>query len=599
MLLCAGAWAQVREPPGPVIQPPAAPGEPPAAAASAPERAMAAYRWIDESLRAWADPDGDPPEVGAISGAAVAFRLGDSALWRGTAMGGGADSITRAFEHARARARLPVPRDALYEQGVHEAAARIRLSLELAGPLEEVWPESFKELALSGQPGLDGVAVGLAERTEAVFPEAMLSLGMDSAAAARSLVSRLTDDPASALGTLAQIRDRLGVRFYRFRTIHLAQATPGDPPIFLHRGSQVVPIGAISTPMLRQLASGIVEHLDRRRWPGPEPLGLMGTLDAATGRFDPPIAPPFEQALTSFALERASRCASLDQDVRRRALNAAREILRDLGDVSGDEREPWGDPVVAALCWIALQEMGIDAQSPAAGMLKDRCAHRLAQPDAGAVPIASGRRALVAWALLRLGQRERAEAMILDIHLGSDAGRLVAQMPWLGWADMDRTRAGRPIAGAAALEQMRQDLWAHQITAADVGTDGRDLIGGIVFTAGPRPLPDWRAARPLCFVATMLGEPSLTDPGRSSRPITDLMRSIRFLRQLAGDEASGSLFADPRRARWGIRDAPWSAKMSPHASAMTLLTLTEALNSLDRITAQTARGRAPGGPKNK
>ncbi len=95
-------------------------------------------------------------------------------------------------------------------------------------------------------------------------------------------------------------------------------------------------------------------------------------------------------------------------------------------------------------------------------------------------------------------------------------------------------------------------------------------------------MPTWQSARPLAFVATMLGDPRLTDSGEVVKEQARLLPSLRFLKQLDADGAAGQMFLTPDRARGGIRAAVWDQRQPADATSLTLLTVCEALRALDR-----------------
>jgi hypothetical protein len=164
-------------------------------------------------------------------------------------------------------------------------------------------------------------------------------------------------------------------------------------------------------------------------------------------------------------------------------------------------------------------------------------------------------------------------------------------MPWLGWADVALHRSGE-LPAAVALREMRSQLWAHQLKAQDLSADDPDLAGGIVFTTNRQPLPTWQAARPLAFVATMLGDPRLTEEQEVAGETVRLLEALRYLRQLTASEAEAHLYKDPARAIGGVRASVFDQRMPPEATAMTLMTVCETIKSLEAIKARRAGGES-------
>jgi len=109
-----------------------------------------------------------------------------------------------------------------------------------------------------------------------------------------------------------------------------------------------------------------------------------------------------------------------------------------------------------------------------------------------------------------------------------------------------------------------------------------------VFTSSSTPLPSWLSLRPLCAIATMLGDPTCTPGSISSGElpieIVHLIDSIRFINQLAAGDEIGHLYASPKSAKWGVRMAMWDQRMPVEVDAMALLTLSETARSFKDIT---------------
>jgi hypothetical protein len=133
---------------------------------------------------------------------------------------------------------------------------------------------------------------------------------------------------------------------------------------------------------------------------------------------------------------------------------------------------------------------------------------------------------------------------------------------------------------------MRSTMWRFQMTPMDAGPDNADLVGGIVFPSAQNPLPSWQSSRPAAVIATMLADGRLTEPGEVPAELAHLLGLTRFLRQLAADEATGHMYADPARAAWGVRRALWDQRMPADATAMTLLSVTETLRSLRELSGE-------------
>ena len=178
--------------------------------------------------------------------------------------------------------------------------------------------------------------------------------------------------------------------------------------------------------------------------------------------------------------------------------------------------------------------------------------------------------------------RDRALESVRALLRETPPGEAVSLLPWIGWAELDLAGDAADIPSEIALRDVRSMVWRHQLQPADVGEDGRDLVGGVVFTRGRAPLPSWQTMRPLAFLATMFGDDRLTDaadvPDEATRPLA----SLRFVMQLAVGDAEMHMFRDRARALGGVRLAPWDQRQTLEASSLALLTLSEAIHAAAR-----------------
>ena len=405
--------------------------------------------------------------------------------------------------------------------------------------------------------------------------------------------------------------DDHGVKFYRFRTIHLAQSAPGAAPAFLYRGGRIVKISEIGIQELHAMADRVSEHLLTRRWPGEEPYGMLGTYDPCRDTYEPRVAPAVEQLTACLALARYA--GSLEPGSPRRAELATfiDRILRDTETVAPGEEDASVDPAAAAAWVVATTEPGLlDASAPRDGEFARQCrrtvlgAYRM---DAGyGARIPAPAHPLVALALVRLAAEEKpgrlrdeaimlAESAVRHVFRGVSAGDLVSRMPWLGWAELELTAVKKDdgVRSAVAFREMRRLMWEHQVAATSAAANdqqggGPDLEGGIVFSAGAgvggNQLPTWQTARPVAFIGTMLADNHLTAPEDRPLELARLIGSMRFLRQLQMDESTAWMCDNRRKALGGIRSSSWDQRLPSDASAMTLLAVCEALRGIRSMT---------------
>jgi len=565
----------------------------------APDVAISTFNAVKSWLSRWQtpmDPAGQPP----VCAAAITLRFQGSVVGRGTVISteprGASDVVMAAASGAlnEAKERMPVERDALFEENLKAASGQVMLSVELAGrPVPLTINEFADAIDLVG-PGLDGVAVRMGDRMEAMFPETMLVTGTDAAAALRGLVSKVSGDATLGLKKAGELREQHGVQFYRFEVVQVAQVKAGGSPEFLHRGGAIVQPSALNTGALYIWAEHLAEFLWNQRWPGDEKYGIQGTYDPIRGINESPFAGPAQQALVALAMWR--RIPLIRGPEIRRARESINDWVFDLAlanaAVAPGEAEPWVDPVSAALWWRVLDEMLVfpiehsitgsfrEVRDPNLVDMKQRCRDRLAEALKSPGQLQPESRAAVAWVLSGARgesfDQDEAQRFVSSTLVNTPPSRLPGSLPWLGWA-------ARGKAAAPAFREVRAQLWQHQLRSEDLPANAGDVSGGVLFTTSKQPLPTWQVTRPLAFVATMLGDPNMTEPAEVPKELARLLASLRFLNQLGAHEAECHMYKDPARALGGIRNSLFDQRMQPEANAMTLLTVCETLKSLEAI----------------
>lgn len=570
-----------------------------------PEAGLRLFEQLEGWVRGWDVPSVDTPEALSepLCAAVVTLRLDGHVFGRGAAASPDPDRMLlwRAASEAfnAANSKLTQERDAMWEAFIRQLAERITITLELGS---ELTPISPSELVLPGfgySPGSIGLAVRLGDRNEALGPESVLTRRGDPA---RSIVAEaltLSEDSSLVLETPTTLSEQ-GFVFYRWQPMAIAQPAPGLGGAFLDRGGRVIEQDEVSVRSIRTMSERIASNLMKRRWDGVEKYGFVGTLDPVTGKNVSSSSAPFEQALGAYALLRFGEDADTPQ--KREAVEAGRDVLRELGAVERNEIAPWDDALGACMSVVALGEIPLEL------ILGDRDLNELrlrsletldtlySRSEGFSDSIPQPARGLVAHALVvsaTLDPRDRtalAEDAISRVFLETPTELLVSQMPFLAWAQLGQSGDGAEIASSSVLRQMRDLVWEHQLRRADLELIDRDLAGGIVFTRASAPLPSWSCLRPLAAIATMLGDERLTegDMGSGEVPmqIGRLVDSIRFVRQLVAEGETLHMYADAESSDWGVRMALWDQRMPIESSAMALLLLCETQASFEQIMAR-------------
>src|SRR5690606_23669401 len=127
-------------------------------------------------------------------------RLAGGVVGRGTAVSsraqGDAGIIVEAVRLAleEGTGRMPIERDALFEESLREMAPSVTISLELAGPLVPITVREYADVSLEIAAGAEGVGVRIGDRIDVLFPGTMLSNQTEPGSGLSAVVSRLTDD---------------------------------------------------------------------------------------------------------------------------------------------------------------------------------------------------------------------------------------------------------------------------------------------------------------------------------------------------------------------------------------------------------------------
>lgn len=563
-----------------------------------PAKVLAAFgavrKWVDE----WHVDEADAiaKNVGELSGAVcVTLRYGGRIIGRDAELGG-PDALANATKNAM--------RDAgkfLGGAGKPPNADRVTIGLELAGALVPYAVSSYGDTDLEVPIGIDGVGAragtGENEKIRVIFPSMMLTAGHGSD---RS-VGAGSQSPGDALGAAAAyvlgdpavglrdvpanepqklMKDR-GVVFYRFSVSNVGQIAPGDAPVFLYRHGRVVQERDVSVASLRAMADGLAGYLLSR-------VKLTDGRAAVSGMYSPvngaevARAEVAEEALVGWALARAAASGILTTETSKPSLEAARAIVKDLSDRDPKGRKIEATPVGSAVFLLLLHELGDeipeaeDAEKAARATVRKTLEEPIRSPAVSALCVLAA--AHSEGELSALGGK-----VLPAIFEAARVEKLAAAMPWVVLAARAYAPEGA-IASSPAMQEWRDLVFKFVMSAEDAGADGEDLVGGIVFTGTQTPLPSAQSIRVIAGLAAMLNDDRLTARDVRAKEIGRLIPSLRFLRQLMGDEFNGTMFVDPLKAHWGIRNSLWDQRMSNEAGALGLVTLCEAVEGASKPT---------------
>ena len=575
-----------------------------AQALNAPD-AMDVYRTIDSWVREWEVKDEQivGESTPAFACVSVTLRLDGRVIGRGQIVNPdpNSESVALAARVAIAQARSWV-RTKVDEEPTQDfwdsMSSRVTLSVEL---VEQIVPMSDLELTLPSlglSSGTQALIMQLGERAEVMTPDEIITLGMGIEQAAYSMATTLSSDGAMALASVKELIDR-GYTFSRGDPIWIAQSAPNQGGVFLDRGSRMIEESRVGTASVRNMSERLAGYLLAQRWPGAERYGIVGTREIVSGRATPEVALPYEQAIVATALLRFSEQGK--KPIHTLSRDEAIRILKDLGAVQPGEPEPWtgihASASLIALSYLNNEQIESDEEL---SRLNERCINALdslySPIDGFPDSVPAGARGLVAWSLVRSGNKYASSA-VRAVFRDTPQGQLVSQMPFLGWAELELAGNASEVPAATALSQMRSMMWDHQLVSSDLDWRDRDYLGAVVFTKGTTGLPTSRNLRPIAMICTMLGDPRLTpgtivDMGIASE-IGHCAAAMRFVDQLVMSDASGFLSRSPERTIGGIRSSLSEWEVSPASSAIALLAAIEFDRSIRAIGARPTPGFSP------
>ena len=568
-------------------------------------KSLEAYSLVEDWIKDWQVPSQDSLEIETIplSAVVVTIWVDGNVIGRGSRASLEAsttlvwEAVSDAIESSNAK--LSNSDESLNETVREALASRVLITLEMADALV---PMSKSEIELPGfgyTPGVLGVVAARGDRFAVSGPESMLLRSTDMTQGAMALANELAEDGSAVLKTPQELVES-GFRFYRFEPVVLAPPSVGMGAEFVDRGGRVIRRSEISIQSISDMSEKVAQHLIGRVWSGSRAYGLMGTLDPVSGSNETRFAEPFQQGLGAYALLRFA--ANGSSRIHRDAMVAAKNILRDLAIVESDEQTPWDDQLGACIAIIALSELQL------VDILSDEQLNLLRTQSLAVLDslysnqtgfdkqVPEGSQGLVVFACVRANQLDPtdrssiASGALAKVMEDTPAPALVAQMPFLGWAQLELSADQETVEFAPLLINMRELVWEHQLRREDLAWMDRDLEGGIVFTSAKTPLPSWLSMRPLAVTATMLGDSRVTSGSISSgelpRQLSKQVEAIRFIRQLCATDSILHLYSDPEAAKWGVRMAIWDQRMPVEVGAMALLTLSETSRSLDQVLAK-------------
>lgn len=479
------------------------------------------------------------------------------------------------------------------------------LELEVAGQPEPLLGRTLPDLARQLSPGLDGLAIRRANQWGLQFPSQMRAANIQARIELQFLpLAVQLGLPAQTLAELTAMSD---VSLYRFSTIHLVQLSPADQPFSTFRGDVIVPLADVTPQGIADFADGIASHLLRSFSTHESARGIKGDYLPHIDKYKILIASTFDQALTAFALAKYAQAPGVQQILALEALEASRQILRNLAAMKEGYDNPLASPVsAAAVIYAALEPAQIDRDPSVQQLLSaatilviksfdpklgfsESINHNTGQP----IAMNTAGRAIVAGALGRLLKHGYSNQQLTDsfVRAALDTAwdsepdhQQVRMLPWLGWGEDDLAIAigNQPIAVTNHLISLRQVLHNSIIDDSE-NADNLDLQGGFNLRSSSRVSANAQSLRPTAYLATMLGNPRLTPPESVEIALNKHLQTMRFAMQLAIRDTSAWFLRNPSKAIGGVRNGISDVVQPVPAQALGLISASETLKSLKNL----------------
>lgn len=471
------------------------------------------------------------------------------------------------------------------------------LDLQIARSPVELRFNRLEDIPQQFQISLDGLTLRHGAKWGWLFPGTAVTTNLNLPSQINRLFASVDmNDP-----DLRQLLKANGPKLYRFKVIHLIRLQPNMDVVELERGQISEPLRPLDHQGVVALSEDVVRHLLRRQQ---SDQSFGGDYHPVADQYAPARASNADAALICYALARASKQTELNEDLRKAAAEAAnlglRRILRDIGLIRPEDQVEDTDWHVAEASMILLALL----ETPGTDDLRQH-AERIGgalltmQREDGlfrTTPSLESRLAsyptqsLAAFCTVRVYERTRDEKDYQRARRALDAiwsqmpgDRFVGAMPWLVFSETTLARLGQPGPGLLRIQKDFSNINETQRGLGHAKLAPADTIGGFAFPVGLIEEPTWISASSLAAKANALRTPALVIEDQKNDWILSVALGMRFLRQLSVRATDFYYMAEPRQAIGGIRSAPWDNRLTPSASAMTLLAGVETLQTLKHI----------------
>ncbi len=368
------------------------------------------------------------------------------------------------------------------------------------------------------------------------------------------------------------------VTLYSIPSKSYLQTHAGAEIAELIRGDELVRNETISTSHLTKLADSLASHLITSMGPNGK---MIGGYQPETNTLKPMFATHFVQALSATALKQYSQLNHITHGLD--ALHSANTIVE---SIAADFRKNKKIDTESASLLILLLLHSEDGNNQLMQQLLHACESKVLRAEKNYVsstdtPPKAFELSLVTAALIELGIARDDEALLMrgehlctlcftDIPLESRASLI----PWIISPIIKLQELGNTKFDDSLLELLRLALVSQVLSEND-----QDLIGGFMLSTDLGNIVDARGLRMLPMLA------KICDSSATHKTVAfkSLITATRFVEQLTTRENKSNRYESPAMAIGGVRKSPWNAEMPTEATAMALLGITDAINTILHI----------------
>jgi len=344
--------------------------------------------------------------------------------------------------------------------------------------------------------------------------------------------------------------------------------------IELIRGDELVCNETINTSHLTSLADSLAFHLITSTGPNGK---MIGGYQPETNTLKPMFATHFVQMLSATALKKYSQLEHATHGDA--AIHSTNTIVESIAaDFNKDKNIDTESASLLILLLLHTNEKydqlvhACESQVLLAG--KNYLSNTNEPPRAFEL-------ALVTASLIELGiDRDDKELLqrgeylcslcFSDIPLESRASLI----PWIISPILKLQKLGNTDFDDSLLELLQLALVSQVLSGND-----KDLLGGFMLSTEIGNIVDARGLRMLPMLA------KICDSSAANKAVAfkSLISAIRFVKQLTTRENKSNRYESPAMAIGGVRKSPWNAEMPTEATAMALLGITDAINTILNI----------------